>query len=80
MGWPDFFWTHAATAAVLGQLGRLDEARASVDRLLELDPDFADHYWEEVAKSNIPDEDAMLYVEGYRKVGIDVPDKPTPTH
>jgi adenylate cyclase len=75
LGWPDYFWTHAQTAAVLGQLGRLEEARASVDRLLELYPDFADHYWEEIAKHNFPDEASMLYVEGYRKAGLDVPDK-----
>jgi len=76
ISWPDYFWTHAQTAAVLGHLGRLDKARASVDRLLELYPDFVDHFWDEIAKWNVPDKDAMLYVEGYRKAGLDVPDKP----
>ena len=76
VGWLSYFWTHAQTAAALGHLGRLDDARASVDQLLELYPDFADNFWEEIAKYNFPDEASMLYVEGYRKAGLDVPDKP----
>lgn len=35
-----FFWAPLARAATLGQLGRIDEARVAIDRVLMLKPDF----------------------------------------
>ena len=40
LGIPDLFWDPLIKAATLGQLGRLDEARDCLDRLLHLRPDF----------------------------------------
>ncbi|HEY6644086.1 hypothetical protein [Povalibacter sp.] len=37
---PTFFWRHLMLASCLGHLGRLDDARMSIDSLLVLKPDF----------------------------------------
>jgi adenylate cyclase len=42
LGIPDLFWDPLIKAATLGQLGRVDDARLFMDRLLSLRPDFAE--------------------------------------
>jgi TolB-like protein len=37
---PEFFWTHAIRAAILGRLGRLDEAGRAIESLREVYPGF----------------------------------------
>jgi adenylate cyclase len=41
-GLPDFFWGPLIRAAVLGLVGRTEEARTSYERILELKPDFSE--------------------------------------
>ena len=42
MNMPEDFWTHAATAAACGRLGRKEEARAALDALRSLLPGYRD--------------------------------------
>jgi len=35
------FWAYASLASVLGSLGRIEEARPALDKLLDLNPDFS---------------------------------------
>ncbi|MFW3460226.1 tetratricopeptide repeat protein [Streptomyces microflavus] len=37
---PDYAWAHGSRALALEALGRLTEARADLDRALELDPEY----------------------------------------
>jgi adenylate cyclase len=71
---PGVFWTHVLVAAINGQLGRKDEAREAVARLLALRPDFAQHGMIELGWHHL--EPAVLHrvVEGLRKAGLEMPD------
>ena len=73
---PDFYWTQVQLAAAYGQLGRTDERRKSVNKLLALYPDFGDNAWAEYRKFNASDEVIRNSLDGLRKAGLDVPDDP----
>ena len=70
---PDLFWTHIFLAMNYGQLGRKQEAKAAVAKLLGLYPDIANNYRREIRKYNIPDDDAERQADGLRKAGLDIP-------
>jgi hypothetical protein len=57
-------------------LGRTAEGRATIDKLLEIYPDFAENAWDEYRKFNMPDELIRRQLDGLRKAGLDVPDDP----
>jgi len=78
-GWVGNLWYHAQAVAAYGQLGRLEEAREQVDKLLAVYPDFADNWWDEIDKWSFREDHAQLFVEGFRKAGLEVPDRPEPT-
>jgi hypothetical protein len=61
------------------RLGRKEEARAAVARLLKLYPDIATNYWREARKYNCPAAQIEHFVEGLRKAGLDIPPEKTPT-
>jgi len=73
---PDFYWTQVQLAAAYGQLGKNDEGRESIGKLLTLYPDFAENAWAEYRKFNAPDELIRNSLDGLRKAGLDVPDDP----
>jgi len=64
---PDLFWTHVYLAESYAQLGREQEAKAAIAKLLELYPDIADNYRREWRKWNVPDSAIELTIEGMRK-------------
>ncbi|MGH8632707.1 MAG: tetratricopeptide repeat protein [Burkholderiales bacterium] len=70
---PDFHWTQAFLAMNYGQLGRKEEARAAVARLLKLYPDFGANARREHRKYNGTEDDIERFVEGLRKAGLDIP-------
>jgi adenylate cyclase len=76
---PDFFWTHVCRAEVYSRLGRVEEAREAVARVLELYPDFGANIWSEIAIWNVPPNVADSYVEALRGAGMEIPDRPVPT-
>jgi adenylate cyclase len=56
-----------------GQLGRKEEGRAAVAKLLELYPDIAHNLAREHRKYNGKDETLALVADGLRKAGLDIP-------
>jgi adenylate cyclase len=73
---PGFHWAQIHLAVAYGQLGRTAEGRATIDKLLENYPDFAENAWDEYRKYNVPDELIRRELDGLRKAGLDVPDGP----
>jgi TolB-like protein/Flp pilus assembly protein TadD len=68
------FWAYAALASALGGLGRIEEARPALDKLLELNPDFSPEWFETVNVGADPSF-TTPYFEGLRKAGLDIPDE-----
>jgi TolB-like protein/Tfp pilus assembly protein PilF len=69
---PGYYWPHALLAAVYGQLGEQQRARAALRELHALMPDFGAMAREEFGKWH----DAELtehLLDGLRKAGLDVP-------
>ena len=73
---PGFFLTYQALAMCYGQLGREREGRNACDKLLEIDPGFAEHVWDYLAAWNMSDELTLHMVEGLRKAGLGIADRP----
>ena len=67
----EHFYLHEALAAINGQLGRKEEARKHLERLVELAPDVARNIRAELSKW-YPEEFLELRLEGLRKAGLDV--------
>ena len=77
---PGFFFDYAHQAAIYAQLGKMEEAHAAKEKLLEVYPNFAEDFYDLVGAFNQPESTYSAYVDGYRKAGIDIPDKPPATH
>jgi tetratricopeptide (TPR) repeat protein len=75
MNMPDYFHVPAMLAACFGQLGRIDEAKKSLNDLLAIRPDFASTGRSEYLKWYGP-ELAEHVLDGLRKAGLDIPDAP----
>ena len=69
------FWAYANLASALGHLGRIDEARPIIVKLLELKPGFSREFFESVWIGVDPSH-LETYFEGLRKAGLDIPDEP----
>ena len=70
--WLNFHWTQMLLAANFGQLGRGDEARAAVAKLLELYPSYANDAWQEYRNWNLPMAARAQFAEGVAKAGLDI--------
>ena len=74
---PDYVWSQALTAAAYGQLGRADQARPPVARILELEPDFETTARAKRWKWFRYQEDLLdTFMDGLRKAGLDIPPPP----
>ena len=71
---PDFGAGHQYLAVTYGLLGREEEARAEVAKALSVSPKFADVMVGLPFRNRA---DLMLFVDGLRKAGLDVPDPPS---
>lgn len=71
---PGYYWPHATLAAVYGQLGEKERARASLRELLALLPNFGAMVRSEYSKWNDVELVEHL-VEGLRKAGLEIPDE-----
>jgi TolB-like protein/Tfp pilus assembly protein PilF/predicted Ser/Thr protein kinase len=69
---PSYFYTHAALAAVYGQLGERQAAQAALRELLAQKPDFAEVAREELAKWHGTGEILEGWLEGLRKAGLKI--------
>jgi len=72
---PNWFWPHAALAAVYSMLGRNEEARAEAVEVLRINPRFSLEWVDRVAayKDRAP---VKTFIDAMRKAGL--PDKPPP--
>jgi TolB-like protein/Tfp pilus assembly protein PilF len=69
---PEYHWTHLATAAACGMLGRQEEARTAIESLRRYNPTFLDleNVREEIARWD-PDEDEVeRLLQGLQKAGL----------
>jgi adenylate cyclase len=73
---PEFFLNHAHLATSYAQLGRSEEAQASIAKLLALYPGFENDCRAVFKAFNVPDPIFERYVEGFRKAGLNIPEKP----
>ncbi len=62
-------WPHLHEASALANLGRLDEARAAVDRALALKPDLSMRYVRTMLP-HLPEAEVAAYLEGMRRAGV----------
>jgi adenylate cyclase len=75
---PNFFWRYALLAAAYGQLDRQKDARAALERLLELYPNFAEKAREEFAIWIYQESSIDHQLEGLEKAGLfDEPEAPS---
>ena len=72
---PGYYWPHATLAAVYGQLGEEQRARAALRELLALLPNFGAMAREEYGKWNDPEFVEHL-LDGLRKAGLKIPATP----
>ncbi|MBK8908890.1 MAG: tetratricopeptide repeat protein [Rhodospirillales bacterium] len=75
---PGFFWSYLLRAAILGQLGRNEEAMAAVDRVLALKPRFREEAWSLFGVWNFPQPVLLHLVAGLGKAGLKIPPPPEP--
>jgi Flp pilus assembly protein TadD len=68
------FWAYAHLASALGHLGRIEEARPALDKLLELKPEFSPEFFDSVW-IGVDRSFTTPFFEGLRKAGLDVPDE-----
>ena len=67
-------WAHAALASVLGRVGRVEEARKSLAKLLELKPDFSQE-WHESFLIGVDPSLTDTFFEGLYKAGLEATKK-----
>ena len=73
---PEFFWSYVITAAVLGRMDRIEEATAALDKVLALEPTFADDTRGKIAVWYYEPDPVEQLIAGLRKAGLDIPDEP----
>ena len=78
---PGNFWSHIFYAVVYEKLGKMEAARSSAEKVLEIFPqypdyarDLCDFWWHGHT------EDCEIYFESLRNVGIKIRDDKTPTN
>lgn len=69
---PDYRYTHVMRAIAYAQLGRVHEAAASVQRILELEPQFAKNMVPDLQASSVHPDLIRAIADGLRKAGLDV--------
>ena len=69
---PSLFWGPMLRAAVLGQLGRTDEAKVHIDHLKQLKPDFEEKAFYLISRFVKEDELVDQIIDGLRKAGLTI--------
>ncbi len=73
---PEYYPVWRSRAIAYAHLGRLDEAKDAVSRMLELYPDYQDDLWPYLRDWNFSEDFVSATVEGLRLAGLDIPDEP----
>jgi len=76
----DYVWAQALPAAAYGQLGRTEEAKPYVKRILELEPDFEANA-RQMRRKMFRFQEPLLdhFMDGLRKAGLKIPRAPGAT-
>ena len=70
---PENHMVQAGLAAVYGQLGETEKAKATLDHILTIHPRFADDPRSAFVKRRMPGELVESIMDGLRKAGLQVP-------
>ncbi len=70
IGMPHTVWGHVLEAIAAAQLRRQDEARAAVQRILAIDPAYADRAAADLLKHDLSLDLIQAILDGLRKVGL----------
>ncbi len=73
---PQNFMVQGALAAVYAQLGELETAKATLNRVLAIHPEFANDPRDSYVKRRMPDDLVDDLMDGLRKAGLEVPTEP----
>jgi hypothetical protein len=76
---PGFSMYHGVLLSSLGHLERHDEAELERQNLVEAIPDFVETFWKDLEFWHLSEPHMDVYVEGLRKAGMNIPDKPEAT-
>ncbi len=71
LGIPDLFWDPLIKAATLGHLGRVEQARKSIDALITLRPDFVENASHYIGMFILSDSIRERLHDGLRAAGLD---------
>jgi adenylate cyclase len=71
-GW---YWDHVHRATIYVEMGRLDEAHAEADKLMEANPEFGENVRAEFETWNVPDEMVNEYIDLLRQAGVEFPNE-----
>jgi tetratricopeptide (TPR) repeat protein len=77
---PDYYWKHQLLAAIYGAMGRREDARVPLARLLELYPAFPSEVRQIWKKWNVPDFVIDKVVTDLRRAGLNIPDQEPSKH
>ena len=76
---PGSFWSYIHMAIALAELGREAEARAAVEEVLALEPDFVAKFWPAVDYWFFGQPELIeRFVSSLAKAGLDIPPRPLP--
>ncbi len=75
---PDVIYSHVAVAMAAGALGREEDARMALGRVLAMDPEFGDHVVNDLERRNIHPDLIRIVVDGLCRAGLSVPENPQP--
>ena len=72
-------WWLLYDAMILGQLGRMEEARPAIEAALKLKPDIREQIWDMARAWNAPDPHIEHIADGLRKAGLAIEPAPRPS-
>ena len=72
----EHFGVWRSRAVAYAHLGRMEEARDAVAKMLAIYPDYQDDLWTYLRDWNFDDDFIRVTVEGLRKAGLAIPDEP----
>ncbi|MEM7290754.1 MAG: hypothetical protein AAF412_10370, partial [Pseudomonadota bacterium] len=69
---PGFYWYHAMLVCALGALGETDQAKAELNEVLAIYPDFAGNFRRELQIWSMSEEWAEVFADGLRAAGLEI--------
>ena len=76
----DWYWDYVHRATIYVEMGRLDEARAEANKLMEANPEFGENVRAEFETWNVPEEMVNEFIDLLRQAGVEFPNEGPPTN